>query len=245
MAEFKGLVVITGASRGIGGALVRKFDEAGYPVLAVARTPAEAQESGTVATLAADLTRQTGLAQVMAAVRARGIPVAALINNAGVQNALGLAAAGPDRCGAPDADPVGREIALNLTAPIRLSRGLVPLMRQPGGTIVNVTSLVSRHPKPSAPVYSATKAGLASFTESLRHQVAPLGIHVIEAVPPLVDTAMTAGRDTGKISPEAMADAIFVGMMQGRSLVATGIARRVLLLNRLLPGLVRRILSRA
>jgi uncharacterized oxidoreductase len=166
MAEFKGLVVITGASRGIGGALVRKFDEAGYPVLAVARTPAEAQESGTVATLAADLTRQTGLAQVMAAVRARGIPVAALINNAGVQNALALAAAGPDRCGAPDADSVGSEIALNLTAPIRLSRGLIPLMRQPGGTIVNVTSLVSRHPKPSAPVYSATKAGLASFTES-------------------------------------------------------------------------------
>ena len=239
MAEDRGLVVITGASRGIGQALVRRFEAAGHPVLAVARSATGG--TGAAETLPADLTRREGVAAVVEAVGARGMPVGVLVNNAGMQAAIDLTAPGPEA----ETDTVAAEIALNLAAPIQLTRALLPMMRQPGGTIVNVTSLVSRHPKPSAPVYSATKAGLASFTDSLRHQLAPSGIRVMEAVPPLVDTAMTAGRGAGKIAPEAMAAAIFEGVAEGRHLVAPGIARRVLILNRFLPGLVRRILSRS
>ena len=236
MAQDRGLVVITGASRGIGRALARRFEEAGHPVLAVARTPA-----GGEGAVAADLARRDGVAAVVAAVRARGMPVEVLINNAGMQAALDLTAPEAER----EAETVAAEIALNLAAPILLARALLPLMRQPGATIVNVTSLVSRHPKPSAPVYSAGKAGLASFTASLRRQLAPQGIRVMEAVPPLVDTAMTEGRGRGKIPPEAMAEAIFEGVAKGRPLVAPGLARRVLLLDRLLPGLVAGILARS
>lgn len=236
MAQDRGLVVITGASRSIGRALARRFEEAGHPVLAVARSPADGEGA-----VAADLASQDGMAAVVAAVRARGVPVEVLINNAGMQAALDLTAPEAER----EAETVAAEIALNLAAPILLVRALLPLMRQPGATIVNVTSLVSRHPKPSAPVYSASKAGLASFTASLRRQLAPQGIRVMEAVPPLVDTAMTEGRGRGKISPEAMAEAIFEGVAEGRALVAPGIARRVLVLNRVLPELVRRILSRS
>ena len=236
MAQDRGLVVITGASRGIGRALARRFEEAGHPVLAVARSPADGEGA-----VAADLASQDGMAAVVAAVRARGVPVEVLINNAGMQAALDLTAPEAER----EADTVAVEIALNLAAPILLARALLPLMRQPGATIVNVTSLVSRHPKPSAPVYSAGKAGLASFTASLRHQLVPLGIRVMEAVPPLVDTAMTEGRGRGKIPPEAMAEAIFEGVAKGRPLVAPGLARLVLLLDRLLPGLVAGILARS
>jgi uncharacterized oxidoreductase len=136
------------------------------------------------------------------------------------------------------------EIGVNLTAPILLAGALVPHMQRPGGTIVNVTSLVSLQPKPSAPVYSATKAGLASFTRALRQQIAPLGLRVVEAIPPLVDTAMTEGRGSGKLSPEAMADAIWRGVRDGREIVAPGMSRRALFLNRLMPGLLAGIIAK-
>lgn len=176
-------------------------------------------------------------------VAALGLPVAVLINNAGVQNAIDLAA--PEIGNPESPDLIRDEIALNLTAPILLTLALLPFMLRPDGSIVNVTSLVSRQPKPSAPVYSASKAGLASFTQSLRVQLRSQGVRVVEVVPPLVDTDMTSGRGKGKMSPEAMADAIVEGIADQRQTVAAGLSRRVLVLNRLLPELVRGILARS
>jgi short-subunit dehydrogenase len=115
---------------------------------------------------------------------------------------------------------------------------------RPGGSIVNITSLTALHPKTSAPVYSATKAGLRTFTRALRLEAEPVGIHVMEAIPPLVDTAMTSGRGKGKISAEAMADAILAGLADRRRVVAPGLSGKVLRLNRLLPGLVAKSLAR-
>jgi uncharacterized oxidoreductase len=108
---------------------------------------------------------------------------------------------------------------------------------------VNVTSLVALHPKTSAPVYSATKAGLRSYTLALRAQAGSRGVHVVEAIPPLVDTAMTAASGRGKISSETMADAILAGLAGRRPVVVPGLSRRVLGLNRFLPGLVARSLA--
>ena len=243
MTQHSKLIVITGASRGIGLALVNRFLEAGFPVLAIARDTAMMKPHLNLTTLDADLAGRAGIARVSDRLAALGLPVAVLINNAGVQNAVDLVA--PDIGSSDGPDQIRDEIALNLTAPILLALALLPFMLRPAGTIVNVTSLVSRQPKPSAPVYSASKAGLASFTQSLRVQLRSQGVHVVEAVPPLVDTDMTSGRGKGKISPEAMADAILMGIAKQRQTVAPGLSRRVLILNRLLPELVRRILARS
>jgi len=243
MTKLFGLVVITGASRGIGLALVDRYLKAGCPVLAVARDTAVIPARDNLATLDADLTDPAEPARIAARVAAMRLPVAVLINNAGVQNSLDYS--GPDLACPTVPDRIRDEIALNLTAPMLLVRSLLPFMVRPGGTIVNVTSLVSRQPKPSAPVYSASKAGLASLTRSLRVQLQRDEIHLVEAVPPLVDTGMTAGRGSGKISPETMAEAIFKGVRDQKRIVAPGLSRRVLLLNRLLPELVGRILARS
>jgi len=243
MTKHGELIVITGASRGIGLALVNRFLDAGFPVLAIARNTASMHAHENLTTLDADLAGRAGITRVTDQVPALGLPVAVLINNAGIQNAIDLA--GPGIGNAEDPDRIRDEIALNLTAPILLARALLPFMLRPDGTIVNVTSLVSRQPKPSAPVYSASKAGLASFTQSLRVQLRSQGIRVVEAVPPLVDTEMTSGRRKGKISPEAMADAILEGVANQSETVAPGFSRRVLILNRLLPELVRKILARS
>lgn len=243
MPNSHGLAVITGASRGIGLALVNRYLAAGFPVLAIARDTAVLQPRENLTVLDADLAGRAGITRAADRVKAMGLPVAVLINNAGVQNAVDFT--GPDSANSECPDCIRDEIALNLTAPVLLALCLLPLMLRPGGTIVNVTSLVSRQPKPSAPVYSASKAGLASFTQSLRVQLRSEGIHLVEAVPPLVDTGMTVGRGSGKISPEAMADAIFVSVRDQKQLAAPGLSRRVLLLNRVWPELVGKILARS
>ncbi|AKI02837.1 short-chain dehydrogenase of unknown substrate specificity [Hoeflea sp. IMCC20628] len=243
MSQPKGLIVITGASRGIGLALVYCYLKAGFPVLAIARNAASMRPHKNLTALDADLTDQTAIARIADLVEMTALPIAVLINNAGIQNAIDFT--DPDIGGETSARKMRDEIALNLTAPILLIQSLLPLMLRPGGTIINVTSLVSRQPKPSAPVYSATKAGLASFTQSLRVQLLSEGIHLVEAVPPLVDTEMTAGRGSGKMSPQAIAHAIFESVRHRKRLVAPGLSRRVLILNRLLPELVRRILARS
>jgi short-subunit dehydrogenase involved in D-alanine esterification of teichoic acids len=229
-------VVITGASRGIGAALVRAYAAADDQVVAVARSLPDHPAPG-VHHLAADLATEAGLCAVAEALARLDAPVDILINNAGIQNEI-------DLTGPVDPSRIDTEIALNLAAPIKLAVRVVPHMRAPGGTIVNVTSLVALHPKPSAPVYSATKAGLASFSGALRHQLAASGIRVVEAIPPLVATDMTAGRGQGKLSPDEMAAAIVAGVAAGAPVTAPGKASLVLRLNRVLPGLVARILSK-
>lgn len=236
MTHSKSMIVITGASRGIGAALAQHYSQAGHPVLAVGRTFDDTPLPGTIR-VQADLSTPEGIQTVVDAARQSGRAIWVLINNAGVQNAL-------DFSTPPDATAIAREIAINLTAPVQLAGALIPLMQRPGGTIVNVTSLVALHPKPSAPVYSATKAGLASFTRALRHQVEPMGLNVAEVLPPLVDTQMTAGRGKGKMSAGDAAGQIARGIAQGERVIAPGMAARVVTLNRIAPALIARILAK-
>lgn len=240
-ANEKGLVVITGASRGIGRALALRHAADGYDVLAVARDFTGFPSNPRITRHPSDLTRPGAVKEILDILYNCAGPVDRLINNAGIQNEIDLARDDS----AANAARIEQEIGLNLTLPVQLSHAMLPLMRRPGGVIVNVTSLTARHPKTSAPVYSATKAGLASFTTALRHQLAPKGLRVIEAVPPLVDTDMTRGRGSGKLSAEAMAGAIFDGIAAGRRTVAPGLSRKVLWLNRVAPELVAGILAKS
>lgn len=236
MKDDTGLVVITGASRGIGRALAQGYVAQGRRVLAVARSAVTVEGAVPVQ---ADLAVPGGIEAVVRAVAREGAPVDLLINNAGMQLAFDLSREEPEF-----AARAAGEIALNLTAPIVLTQALRGALRQPGAVVANVTSLVSRQPKPSAPVYSATKAGLASYTGALRQQMKALGVQVVEVVPPLVATEMTHGRGRGKLSAEEMAGAVIRGIELGQHVVAPGLAWRVLMLNRILPGVVRRIMAR-
>lgn len=228
-------VLVTGAGRGIGAALVSAYAARGAQVIAVSRGRPETLPDGAIF-IAADIGTDDGIAAVTASVAKLGPPLDILVNNAGLQQQIDVTAPlAPAR--------IDTEIAVNLAAPVKLTLALLPFLRAPGGSVVNVTSLVALHPKPSAPAYSATKAGLASFTHALRHQLRGTGIAVSEAVPPLVATDMTAGRGKDKLSPEAMAAAIIDGVEAGRTTIAPGKARLVLRLNRFLPSLVARILA--
>jgi short-subunit dehydrogenase len=240
--ETNGFAIVTGTSSGIGAALAARLAARGHDVLSIARRPPPAAGSGRIRHLALDLTDRDAIPRVASP---KSSPPAGLSTCSSTMPAFSIRTASPIPSTKTAARALRTEIALNLEVPIRLAWSLMNRIARPGGAIVNVTSLTALHPKTSAPVYSATKAGLRSFTRALRLQAAPMvGIHVMEAIPPLVDTAMTSGRGKGKISAEAMADAILAGLADRRRVVAPGLSGKVLRLNRFLPELVARSLAR-
>ncbi|WP_425416198.1 SDR family NAD(P)-dependent oxidoreductase [Oricola indica] len=245
MPEFKGkTVLVTGASRGIGRALVEAFLAEGARVVAVARsTPVDGDRQKShrnVTWIACDIASGVQRAALADSIRALGRPLDILVNNAGIQQSLDLTGDDPGAL----CDAMETEIAVNLVAPICLTAQLMPVMARPGGTIVNVTSLVALQAKTSAPAYSASKAGFQRFTEALRRQVQPHGLRVVEVMPPLVDTAMTTGRGRRKLTPEDMAAALLQGLADHRERIAPGIGRMALALNRIAPALLARIIGR-
>jgi uncharacterized oxidoreductase len=233
--------LVTGGSAGIGRELALQLAAAGDRVLICGRDRARLDDTvatggGRIRAVVCDIARADGRATLVEAAQALGAPLDLLVHNAGVQfeARFGEATVSPEA--------VEREIAINLTAPLALTAALMPQLRRPGATVINVTSLLARHPKVAAPVYCATKAGLRAFSQALRHQLAPLGLHVIEAVPPLVDTAMTAGRGRRKISPTEAARQIVAGLPRRRAEIHIGVARALCTLDRLAPSLVARAL---
>ena len=119
------------------------------------------------------------------------------------------------------------------------------LRRQQTAAIVNVSSGLAIYPKTGSAVYSATKAALHSFTQSLRYQLEDTGVHVFEAIVPMVDTPMTAGRGSGKISAQECAKQMIAGIHANRDEIYIGKARLLPLLSRLAPGTAKRILKNA
>lgn len=235
--------LVTGASSGIGRALALQLAAAGTRVIALARrTDAlqalAAQQPGIVP-WAADLADTAALPALAARLVAAHPDLAGVIHNAGVQVDARLADAGQGPA------QVRQEVDINLVAPIVLTQALLPqLLARRGAFVVNVTSGLAFAPKRSAAVYSATKAGLHLFTRALRVQVQGTGLRVVEAVMPLVDTPMTAGRGRRKLAPDDAARALLDGLRAGRPDLYIGQARAVPWLARWAPGLLARALQR-
>lgn len=234
--------LITGGTSGIGRELALALRDAGARVLVCGRDPrrvAAMEAEPGIRALCCDLAEPEELRALVTSVDAYLGELEILVHCAGVQRAFDLAA------GAELAE-MEHEIAVNLLAPLRLTHALLPrLLEAEQAAIVNVTSILATTPKPTAPVYCATKAGLASLTESLRVQLGPHGVQVMELVPPLVATAMTRGRDEGAIEPSVVARAAVDGLRRGAPVVRVGKARLVRVLQRWVPGLVARMMRRA
>ncbi|MGW0824867.1 SDR family NAD(P)-dependent oxidoreductase [Streptomyces sp. NPDC002845] len=239
--ERVGLAVITGGTAGVGLALARLLAGRGERVVVCGRDRERVAAAGAIPGIEAircDLAVESEVASLTERIRERGA-IRLLVNNAAVQFSYRLT----DR----DRDDLLRdtdtEIGTNLTGPVKLTALALPLML-PGGAIVNITSALALTPKRSAPLYCATKAALRSYTTALRYQLADdeRGIRVTEAMLPLVDTAMTAGRGSGKISPERAATELLRGLDRNRPVVHVGKIRALTALHRLSPALVARLL---
>jgi len=189
--------LVTGGSRGIGLAVARELAQLGADVLIAARDPAGVEEAARalgVAAVAADVTTPEGRARIVEAVLARG-PLHVLVHNAGgnVRGPL---------VGYDDAT-IERLLALNLTAPLFLSRDLHPALRAAGdASVIHVGSVGGHVALPTGVPYGAAKAGLAQATRTLALEWARDGIRVNTVAPwytrtPLVEPVLSR--------PEALA----------------------------------------
>lgn len=163
-----------------------------------------------------------------------------LINNAGIMRAVKF-----NRIA--DATAIEAEIAVNLVAPIELTALFIPLLRgRPDACIVNVSSGLAYAPFPNAPVYSATKAALHSFNQSLRIQLRASGLHVVEIIPPTLDTPMisadlrTAMKGQRMETVETVTSAAIRRIEAGQTEIPLGASSMLRILSRLAPGLLMR-----
>ncbi len=184
-------VVITGASRGIGAALAREYLSHGEKVTLVARSKLQleelAQTGGARAfPVEADLCEAEQATSWLPAAIERLGPIDVLVNNAGMQ-LLG-------RVAELDTEEVGKMVALNVMAPIRLTRAVLPdMIARRSGCIVDIASMAALTPAPYMSHYSATKAALATASECLRIELEGTGVHVLTVYPGPVTTEMSQG----------------------------------------------------
>jgi uncharacterized oxidoreductase len=113
-------------------------------------------------------------------------------------------------------------------------------MLQRESVIVNVSSGLAYVPYASAPVYSASKAFLHSYTQSLRSQLANTSVRVVELLPPVVDTPLAADLDPSfpRISPEKLVAALIKGLKNNTDEITPGQSAQLKLMSRLAPGLL-------
>jgi NAD(P)-dependent dehydrogenase (short-subunit alcohol dehydrogenase family) len=190
-------VLITGANRGIGKALVYEALQRGAKrVYAGTRGTLDIADDRVIP-VALDVTDN---AQIERAVRAVG-SLDVLINNSGVAPYDDLS----------DLDVIERALNVNFFGMYRVSRAFLPMLTRAKGAIVNNLSLMALAPLPLTPSYSISKAAALSMTQSLRALLAGKGVTVHGVFLGPVDTDMTRGFEIPKASPESVAEGIFDG----------------------------------
>jgi NAD(P)-dependent dehydrogenase (short-subunit alcohol dehydrogenase family) len=197
----KKTVLITGANRGIGRALVQE----------ALRRGAKKVYAGTRGTLDIVDERVTPLmldvtnaAQIEQAVHQIG-SLDVLINNSGIAPYDDLS----------DPAVIEQTLAVNFFGPFNVTRAFLQLLKRSKGAIVNNLSLMALAPLPLTPAYAISKAAALSMTQSLRALLAAHGVTVHGVFPGPVDTDMTRGFEIPKASPESVAQGIFDGLANG------------------------------
>ena len=187
MQVSRGRVIVTGATRGIGRAVVDSVVGSGGRVVAIARdeealAALAASHPERVRPLPADIGRSDALVDVAEAA------VAAFGGVEGLVNCAGVACYEP--VGAITVAAFDTQLRVNLVAPMILSQTVAEHMRAHGGSIVNVSSTLSERAAPFTSAYAATKAGLNALTRGLALELAPHSIRVNAVLPGGVDTDM-------------------------------------------------------
>src|SRR6266436_3401497 len=195
------IILVTGANRGIGKALVEEaLKRRAKRVYAAARQPL-AHSDGRVKPLVLDV---TNAAQIQAAVEDVGA-LDVLINNAGIAIYDDLS----------NPEVIEKHLAVNLFGSLNVTRAFLPLLKRSKGAVVNNLSTSALAPLPIIPGYSISKAATLSMTLSLRALLAGQRVTVHAILTGPVDTDMTRSIDFPKASPESVAAAIFDGLEKG------------------------------
>jgi len=195
-------VLVTGANRGIGQALVAEALTRGVKrVYAATRQPVTHSDSR-VTPVTLDVTNAAQIQRAVDEIESLDV----LINNAGLALYDDLS----------DPSVLERHLAVNLFGTYNVTQAFLPLLTRSQGAIVNNLSMNALAPLPLIPAYSISKAAAFNLTQSLRVLLAARGVRVHAVLTGPVDTDMTRGLDIPKAAPESVARAIFDGVEQGQ-----------------------------
>ena len=196
------VVLVTGASRGIGAAIARELAADGWSVAAGYRSDAEGaaatvdaieQAGGSALAIGGDVCDPGSMKDILAQAQERLGPVLGLVNNAGVR-ADGLAIQLDD-------DQWDSVIETNLSAAFRLTRAVIrPMMKARYGRVINIASVVGPRANAGQANYAAAKAGLIGMTKTIGVEIARKGVTVNAVAPGFIETEMTADVPDGVLA---------------------------------------------
>ncbi len=233
------IALVTGCSKGIGLELCKVLAAKGYDVLGAARSAPPEGFPGTW--IASDITLAADREQLAAALRARGGRLDLLANNAGV----GMYATWAEA----DEQEMRALFELNFFAMVALTKLLLPELKSVRGTVLNISSVAERLSVPCMGAYCASKHAVGAFSATLRMELAPMGVRVVNAVLGRIATGFSNQAYGGRRVPDSPAPAnatrtaqrVFAACERGKSeIVYPRWYRAIVLIARWFPGLYAR-----
>ena len=235
-------ILITGGTSGFGYEFASRLIDMGNTVIITGRDQAKLdltkKKLPLVYTFQSDVSDPIAIKKLCSDVITQFPSLNIIINNAGEMRKINLQ---DDHI---DLDNIVSEIDINLSGPIRMLQAFLPhLKTKASAAIINVTSGLALTPFPISPVYGATKAGLRSYTKSLRVQLRKTNIKVFELVAPGANTPLN-DKFTGEVDskslmqPDKLIDVAIKGIMKDKFEIFPGLARIMYILSRLAPGII-------
>jgi short-subunit dehydrogenase len=258
MSADRPVIIITGASSGIGEATARLFSSRGFRVVLAARRIDRLEElveeiiakSGEALAVVTDITQLDDIRNLVSVTLDRYGQIDVLFNNAGIGRLGWLENLDP-------AIDIEAQVRVNLLGVILTAQAVVPhMIARRAGHIINMDSLAGLVATPTYSVYSASKFAVRGFTEALQREVSIFGIHVSAIYAGGVATEFSqhtnAQRKTGittpgvlLLSPEQVAEQVWrLVKLPRRAVIVPGVMRLGVWLNALLPGLLDQIIER-
>src|SRR5438876_6376683 len=244
-------ILFTGDARGTGYELTKHLTALGNTILITGRDQAKMDRAKAafpkIHTFRSDVSDPEAIATLYEEVTKQFPELNFLINNAGIMREINV----HDKAGS--LEDITREIEINLSGPIRMVKQFLPhLKTKSQAATMNVSSGLAFVPLPISPVYCATKAGLHSFTESLRVQLKNTKVKVFELAPPATTQTELYGdfnfedmKGASIMKVEDMVKVAVKGMQTDRFEIRPGQANQLKMMSRVAPGFILKQMSRS
>jgi uncharacterized oxidoreductase len=242
-------ILLTGGSTGIGLALAKALVQRGNTVIVTGRDQAKLDraklEEPKLVAIKSDVSVLAEIDALHEKVTREHPTLNVVINNAGIMHTINVHKE-------LTAEQFTREVDVNLKGPMWMVHRFLPQLKaQSAAAIVNVSSGLAFVPLPTSPVYCATKAGLHSFTQSLRVQLKNTKVQVFELAPPatattLLDTTMTAEdrKEVTVMPTDQLVAATLKGLSRDELEIRPGQSNQLRMMNRIAPDFILAQLSR-
>ena len=233
----KKIVLVTGGSSGIGAEIARQFRALGNDVIICGRNEEKLKAAAAMLDahpIRCDVSNVDECRQMLGEIDLLFGRLDILVNCAGIMLMYDFhsMADAPAR--------IRSEIEINAIAPLSLAHMALPLLQEgQEPAIVFVSSGLAYIPFPGTPVYSGTKALIHHSAMALRHQLAGIGIKVFELLPPVTDTPLAEGMDTGKFKktpPAEVVAELISAMRKDKFEIPAGASKQLRLMSRIAPG---------